>query len=93
MKGAAAPKAGRKRGAMLGWAALCAQPTLQPARPGIPTGCSSARPCAHLAPPCPPRPLRRFYATLRRKSQPAGLLTGIGFTGFGLGDSNYTRFM
>ncbi|EFN59935.1 hypothetical protein CHLNCDRAFT_7300, partial [Chlorella variabilis] len=34
----------------------------------------------------------KFYATLRRKSQPGGLLAGIAFTGFGLGDSNYTRY-
>jgi sulfite reductase alpha subunit-like flavoprotein len=39
------------------------------------------------SPPC-----ARFYATLRRKSQPAGLLAGVAFTGFGLGDSNYTRY-
>ncbi|KAI3429341.1 hypothetical protein D9Q98_005436 [Chlorella vulgaris] len=34
----------------------------------------------------------KFYATLRRKTQPGGLLDGIAFTGFGLGDSNYTRY-
>lgn len=45
-------------------------------------------PHSHPVPLCPPR----FYATLRRKSQPAGLLAGVAFTGFGLGDSNYTRY-
>ena len=40
----------------------------------------------------PPSPCR-FYATLRRKTHPEGLLAGLCFTGFGLGDSNYTRYM
>ena len=50
--------------------------------------CTDTHPTTH-APAHPPR----FYATLRRKAQPGGLLEGVAFTGFGLGDSNYTRYM
>lgn len=46
----------------------------------------------HAAAPPPPHHHRRFYATLRRKSHPGSLLEGVAFTGFGLGDSNYTRY-
>jgi Flavodoxin len=40
----------------------------------------------------PPDNAARFVATLKRRSQPAGVLAGVRFTVLGLGDSNYTRF-